>query len=252
VQRELLTARLEHSSVLSERTQCFHLEFAVEGVDHFSFVPGQFVSLVAEDAKGKQQTRAYSIASAPDRNRFDLCLNRVEGGFFSNRLADMKIGDELHFHGPHGLFTLREPLTDAVFVATGTGIAPMRGFVEYLFPENGENRSQGKHFWLVYGTRHEGELYYSKYFERIAAERENFHYLTTLSRPHDGWEGLRGYVQEHVAEIATQYAQTHEKPENAFGIHAYICGLNEMVSANRERLKSLDWERKQIVFERYD
>ena len=88
--------------------------------------------------------------------------------------------------------------------------------------------------------------------ERIAAERKNFHYLTTLSRPHEGWEGLRGYVQEHVTEIVTQYDQTHDKPENAFGIHAYICGLNEMVSANRERLKSLEWERKQIIFERYD
>ena len=37
-----------------------------------------------------------------------------------------------------------------------------------------------------------------------------------------------------------------------FNIHAYICGLNEMVSANRDKLKELGWERKQIVFERYD
>jgi ferredoxin-NADP reductase len=37
-----------------------------------------------------------------------------------------------------------------------------------------------------------------------------------------------------------------------FNIHAYICGLNEMVSANRDTLKSLGWERKQIIFERYD
>lgn len=253
MQRQLLTARLEHSLVLSERTQCFHLEFAIEGADHFPFVPGQFVSLVAPDANGKQQTRAYSIASAPDGNRFDLCANRVEGGFFSNRLADMKVGDTLEFHGPHGLFTLREPMTDAIMVATGTGIAPMRGFVEYLFPDTGEDRSQGKHFWLVYGTRHEGERYYSKFFERIAAEHRNFHYLITLSRPHEGWEGMRGYVQEHVSEIATQHARERPRaPEGAFGIHAYICGLNEMVSANRERLKDLGWERKQIIFERYD
>ena len=52
---------------------------------------------------------------------------------------------------------------------------------------------------------------------------------------------------------ATRHAQ--ERPhasEGAFGIHAYICGLNEMVAANRERLKSFGWERKQIIFERYD
>jgi ferredoxin-NADP reductase len=252
MQRPLLTARLERSYVLSHRTQCLHFEFVVEGADTFGFVPGQFVSLVANDAHGKQQTRAYSIASAPDGNRFDLCANRVEGGFFSNRLADMQVGDKLEFHGPHGLFTLREPLTDSIFVATGTGIAPMRGFIEYLFPDNVQDRSQGKHIWLIYGTRHEGERYYSKFFQRVAAEHENFHYLSTLSRPHDGWEGLRGYVQEHVAEIVAEYEATHQRPENAFGIHAYICGLNEMVAANRERLKTLGWERKQIIFERYD
>ena len=240
--------------VLSERTQCFHYEFAVEGVEQFSFVPGQFVSLVANDANGKQQTRAYSIACAPRANHFDLCANRVEGGFFSNRLADMHVGDTVQFHGPHGLFTLREPMTDAIMVATGTGIAPMRGFVEYLFPDSGEDRSQGKQFWLVYGTRHEGERYYSKFFEKTAAAHPNFHYLVTLSRPHEGWEGMRGYVQEHVAEIAGTHARERPRaPEGgAFGIHAYICGLNEMVAANRERLKSLGWERKQIVFERYD
>ncbi len=37
-----------------------------------------------------------------------------------------------------------------------------------------------------------------------------------------------------------------------YNIHAYICGLNEMVSANRETLGALGWQRKQIVFERYD
>jgi ferredoxin-NADP reductase len=37
-----------------------------------------------------------------------------------------------------------------------------------------------------------------------------------------------------------------------YNIHAYICGLNDMVSANRDSLKGLGWERKQIVFERYD
>ena len=37
-----------------------------------------------------------------------------------------------------------------------------------------------------------------------------------------------------------------------FDIHAYICGLNNMVSANRDRLKERGWQRKQIIFERYD
>jgi ferredoxin-NADP reductase len=258
--RQLFVSRLDRKLLLSERAQCFHLEFTAPDLPAFDFVPGQFISMVAEDKNGKQQTRAYSIASAPSANKFDLCVNRVEGGFFSNLLCDLEPGDEVQFHGPHGLFTLRKPLTDCIFIATGTGIAPMRGFAEHLFPESGEDRSEGRGIWLVYGTRHETEIYYQKYFEKLAAERSNFHYLSTLSRPHEGWEGLRGYVQDHVSEIVNRRAQeNHRAPVvstiaegGGFDIHAYICGLNDMVSGNRDRLMQLGWERKQVIFERYD
>jgi ferredoxin-NADP reductase len=257
--RQLFTARLDQKLLISESAQCFHLEFSLPELDRFDFAPGQFVSTVATDPAGKQQTRAYSIASAAEGNRFDLCVNRVEGGFFSNLLCDLEPGDTVQVHGPHGLFVPKAPLTDSIFIATGTGVAPMRGFAEWLFPESGEDRSEGRRFWLVYGTRYETELYYGKYFEKIAAEHSNFHYLTTLSRPHDEWEGLRGYVQDHVARIveermrdARRAAQGNGQVAGAFDIYAYICGLNDMVSATRDRLKGMGWDRKQIVFERYD
>jgi ferredoxin-NADP reductase len=255
--RPLYTARLTRKLLLSERADCFHLEFTIEEMDHFDFQPGQFVSAVAYDAQGKQQTRAYSIASAPRGNQFDVCVNRVEGGFFSNLLCDLEVGQTVQVHGPHGLFLLRAPLTDSILIATGTGIAPMRGFVEHLFPENGEDRSQGRRIWLVYGTRYESELYYEEYFERVAARWPNFFYLKTLSRAEDGWAGERGYVQELVQRIAEEHAResaVDPRPvgESIYNIHAYICGLNEMVAGNREGLKGLGWERKQIIFERYD
>ena len=260
LQRSLYLAHLDRKLLLSENAQCYHLEFSAPELSAFDFIAGQFVSMVADDSQGKQQTRAYSIASAPSANRFALCVNRVEGGFFSNKLCDLEPGDQIHFHGPHGLFTLRQPLTDSIFIATGTGVAPMRGFAEHLFPESGEDRSEGRHVWLVYGTRYEADIYYRQYFEKLAAEHPNFHYLSALSRAQESWEGLRGYVQDHVAEIVTRRAQeNHPAPllpttaePRGYDIHAYICGLHEMVSANRERLKELGWERKQVVFERYD
>ena len=184
----LYCAANAQTSAFGTAPHCFHLEFTVEELEKFDFQPGQFVSSVALDPAGKQQTRAYSIASAPRANQFDVCVNRVEGGFFSNLLCDLEVGQSLQFHGPHGLFLLRAPLTDSIFIATGTGIAPMRGFVEHLFPDDGEDRSQGRKIWLVYGTRYESELYYEDYFERVAASRPNFFYLKTLSRA-AGWLG---------------------------------------------------------------
>ena len=105
----------------------------------------------------------------------------------------MEEGQTVQVHGPHGHFVLHTPVTDSIFVATGTGIAPMRGFTQWLFPEEGPDagadRSQGRQIWLVYGTRYESELYYRDYFERVSAVHPNFHYVTTLSRAHDEWGG---------------------------------------------------------------
>ena len=266
--RELLTARLERKECISEVAQCYHFGFVIDEVKSFPYASGQFVSGVALDGKGKMQTRAYSICSAPSGNKFELCVNRVEEGFFSNHLADLPdlpIGGTIQIHGPHGHFTLHEPITDSILVATGTGIAPMRAFLQWLFQEGGPDRSNGKQIWLVYGTRHESDIYYRAEFEALAARQPNFHYLYTLSRAEASWTGLRGHVQEHVARIveerAARLGQTLPVPpvdpallvsELNFDIYAYICGLNEMVSGVRERLSAFGWHKKQIVFERYD
>ena len=268
MERTLYTARLERKFCISESAQCFHFDFVIDEVEGFPFSAGQFVSTVATDANGKQQTRAYSIASAARENRFDLCVNRVEGGFFSNHLADLTDlppGGTVKIHGPHGHFILHAPVTDSIFISTGTGIAPMRAYAQWLFPENGPDRSEGKEIWCVYGTRHESEIYYREEFEALAARKPNFHYLATLSRADESWTGLRGYVQDHVARIVEERAArlglTLPLPpvdpatpasELNFDIYAYICGLNNMVGGVRDKLAGYGWHRKQIVFERYD
>ena len=240
VDRQLLTAELTKSVWLSPQTK--HLEFHVAGVEQFRFAPGQFISIKQPKPDGKVHTRAYSIASPPRTDAtFDLCLNRVENGFLSNWLCDLKIGTNVQFHGPHGLFVMREPRTDAVFIATGTGIAPIRSVVQWLFAE--PERNQHHEYWLVFGTRYEDSLYYREEFEGIQTQNPNFHYVPTLSRCGDRWQGCRGYVQDHVRQIVAGR-------EN---MRAYICGLRQMVNANREMLKSeFGWEQRQIVFERYD
>ncbi|MCI0349657.1 MAG: FAD-dependent oxidoreductase [Acidobacteriales bacterium] len=239
------TARLLQGKWLSEQTR--HLEFSVPELSHFAFRPGQFVSLVAPNKEGRPITRAYSIASAPRENsQFDLCLNRVEQGFFSNLLCDLPEGAELKFHGPHGLFVLRNPLRDSVFIATGTGIAPMRGFLEWIFAE--ASRHQGRQFWLVYGTRHETSIYYRDEFAELAKCFPNFHYIITLSRGGEGWKGERGYVQEHVRKLLQSLPA-----EAQANMDAYVCGLNAMVSSARKLLREeFGWNKRQILFERYD
>ncbi len=236
---QLLTARLVRSVPLSEATK--HLKFEVLEVPRFDFAAGQFVSLKAMH-DGREITRAYSIASPPDERHFALCLNRVPDGFFSNYLCDLSEGAEIRFSGPHGYFTLRNPVRDSIFIATGTGIAPLRGMLHWLFRPENRIRHQEHEFWLVFGVRWEKDLYYHDEFLKLAREHPNFHYVPTLSRENPGWEGATGYVQEHVRCIA----------DGRTDMDAYICGLSDMVKANRDLLKSLGWDRKAIVYERFD
>lgn len=240
VERGTHTARLKRGTILSERTK--HLEFEICDLDRFDFVAGQFLSIREPKPDGKEITRAYSIASPPrGDNTFDLCLNRVDEGFMSNYLCDLNEGDEIHLQGPHGHFVLRDQRLDSIFIATGTGIAPFRGMAHWLFSDPA--RAEGRQFWLVYGTRYAEDIYYREEFERIAAANPNFHYIVTLSRGDADWQGARGYVQDHVRQIVGERKD----------MEAYICGLNAMVSANRDLLKNqVGWDRKQIVYERYD
>lgn len=232
-------ARVLKSASLSEFTK--HIELEVKGVSRFGFVPGQWLSVQTTTPEGEEVTRAYSIASPPTANgHVSFCLNRVQDGFMSNYLCGLSEGAEITFQGPFGDFILRPPLRDTVFIATGTGIAPFRSMLHWLLAD--PERHPGHEFWLLFGARFEQDIYYREEFERLAAEHANFHFLPTLSRGGPAWRGLRGYVQEHLKSIVGGRAD----------MHAYICGLDKMVKANRELLKGLGWDRTSIRYEKYD
>jgi ferredoxin-NADP reductase len=233
------SARLARSTVLSGFTK--HLEFEVQNISRFGFVPGQWLSLKHTKSDGEEITRAYSIASPPDEgSRFALCLNRVQDGFMSNFLCDMKEGHEISAQGPFGDFILRPPMRDTIFIATGTGIAPFRSMLHWLLAD--PSRHENRQLWLLFGSRSEQDIYYHQEFLRLAEAHNNFHYLPTLSRGGPDWQGLRGYVQEHLPGIVAGRTD----------MHAYICGLDKMIRANRDLLKSLGWDRKSIRYEKYD
>ncbi len=242
--RPIYTAILAASRWLSDQTR--HFEFQVAELEEFKFTAGQFVAMLETKEDGKNVTRAYSIASAPNANRFDLCLNRVAHGFFSNYLCDLPDGATVKFHGPHGHFSLREPLRDSLFIATGTGIAPMRAYVQWLFDEKSP-RHGGKDFWLVFGTRYEKDIYYQDEFAALAKRFPNFHFLVTVSRANEEWQGTRGYVQELIKQVLATRPEAQRND-----MDAYICGLNRMVMGVRDLLTQAGWTKEQIVFERYD
>ncbi len=150
---------------LTPSTKHFEWE-AIEG-GAFEFYAGQFVSLEVP-RNAEPEARPYSIASAPrDDSCFDLCLNRVEGGFVSNYLCDLEANAIVNMKGPHGSFVVSQPVEqDLVFIATGTGIAPIRGMLEEIFASG---KPLSRDVWLLFGVRHPETILYREEFEAWAA-----------------------------------------------------------------------------------
>ncbi len=218
-----------------------HFEWEVVKGGRFEFLAGQFISLTIE-RNGEQHTRAYSIASPPRGGaRFDLCLNRVEGGLFSNYLCDLPPGATITFNGPHGFFTLQQPIQrDQVFIATGTGIAPIRGMLAELMAQEPHNPFQ---VWLLFGVRRPETVLYREEFAEWAAAHPRFHFVPILSRPPEGWHGRTGHVQQHLRLLLGGRSD----------FTAYICGLKAMVDDVRRILKEdFGLERRQIRYEKYN
>lgn len=213
-----------------------HFVFEAPELERLAFVPGQWVSF-EENVNGEQITRAYSIASPPDGNRFELCLNRVPGGHLSPYLFSLRPGDTMEMRGPFGTFFFRDPPNDSVLVATGTGIAPFRSMLHTRLPQDGVHKIA-----LVFGVRYPHSVLYRAEFETLERLHSNFRFWPTVTRPDPEWTGRTGRVQQHLLEAIGPRRD----------LNVYICGLHAMVDEVRALLKSLGFERRHIIYEKYD
>lgn len=95
----------------------------------FTFSPGQWVNFRFPEGV----SRAYTIASAPDRpGSIDLCV-RVGGGQGSAALNRLQTGSAVSIDGPYGEFLLPDgDARNVVFLAGDTGIAPVRSIVLHM------------------------------------------------------------------------------------------------------------------------
>ncbi len=213
-----------------------HFLFEVAEVPALPFTPGQWVS-ISEIVREKKTTRAYSIASAPSGNHFELCLNRVKEGLFSPWLFKLEPGESVAFKGPLGSFTPRQPLSDSVLIATGTGVAPFRSFLQSETVLDSD-----RDVTLLLGARYEESLLYRSEFEELEKSHPGFRFLPTITRPAAGWTGLTGRVQVHLDSVLAGRTD----------LDVYVCGLRAMVDEIRSLLAARGFEKRQIIFEKYD
>jgi ferredoxin-NADP reductase len=201
----------------------------------FDHLAGQWVKLYLPGGV----ERDYSIASAPGEHgaaRLALLVTKVEGGPGSGALHAMQPGEELDALGPNGLFVREdaEQSAPALFVGTGTGVAPLRAMIVDAL-----GRGERTDKLLLFGCRTEADVLFAEEWRARGLRFE-----PTLSRASDAWAGRRGYVQAHLAELL---------PTLPAGAHVYVCGLTKMIDDVRRVLKEeLGVDRRRIHSERYD
>lgn len=212
-----------------------HLILRAEDGAPYAYLPGQWVKLYLGGLD-----RDYSIASAPSAarpDRIELLVTHVEGGPGSTELHRLEVGAVIDTLGPNGLFVREEEerASPALFVATGTGLAPLRAMIE-----DGIARGETAKRTLLFGARTEADLLLRAELEALAA-RGLLRYEPTLSREGARWQGRRGWVQAHLRDLVTPDA------------HVYVCGLSRMITEVRAVLRGeLGLPRTQVHSERYD
>lgn len=184
----------------------------------FRYVAGQYIDLIGRGGV----RRSYSIANvARDDGKLELHVRRVDSGVMSSYLFDeARTGDLLRFEGPLGTFFLRDIASlDVVFLATGTGMAPVKAMLEDLATRVPEQ--QPRSVAVYWGVRHADDLYWLP-----ACVTRAWRYTPLLSRGDASWQGARGHVQDALIADAPLWARTA----------VYACGSAKMIDAAREVL----------------
>lgn len=222
--------------------ETWHMVFNHEG--EIPYKEGQSVGVIPEgvDKNGKpHKLRLYSIASSAlgdfgDSRTVSLCVKRlvytnesgeIVQGVCSNYLCDLKAGAQVKLTGPVGKEMLmpKDPNATIIMLATGTGIAPFRGFLWKMFFEKHDDYKFNGLAWLFLGVPTSSSLLYKEEFEKMREiAPDKFRLDFAVSREQTNEKGEKMYIQTRMAQYANELWELL-KNDNTF---VYMCGLKGM------------------------
>ncbi len=183
-----------------------------------NYLPGQYLNVIG---KGGLR-RSYSIANAQrEDGKLELQISEVEQGMMSQYwFGSAKQNDLLRLEGPFGTFCLRDKEAGTlVFLATGTGIAPVKAMLEQLL--DNPVLAAGKKIYVYWGGRYPDDIYWTPQLKGLNAE-----FIPVLSRAHADWPGRTGYVQKALLDDGIELADAV----------IYACGSEDMIHSARDSL----------------
>lgn len=177
----------------------------------FHYLPGQYIDLIAGDIR-----RSYSIANASVSGKnIELHVRLLSDGAFSHILKQSTLNQLLRLEGPKGTFFVRDATNPIVFLAGGTGFAPVKAMVEGLLAHQST-----RPIYIYWGMPCASSLY-TDIAKSWANEYPHVHYVPVISSEDAQWTGRRGWVHQAVIDDFLDLNQ----------YHVYACGSPAMIHA---------------------
>jgi CDP-4-dehydro-6-deoxyglucose reductase len=209
------------SSLLRKTDDVIVMQLQLPANDTFVYRAGQYVEFILRDGA----RRSYSMANAPSHGAgVELHIRHMPGGRFTDLVfGSMKEKDILRIEGPMGSFFLREESSKPmVFLASGTGFAPLKALLEHM-----QHCGITRPVTLYWGGRRPADLYMDDWVQAQCGAMPNVHYVPVVSDalPEDAWNGRTGFVHRAVLEDFADLS----------GHQVYACGAPVVVdSAKRD------------------
>ncbi len=251
--------------------------FKLIAPSEFSFIAGQYMIVQISLPGGSSARRFISIASSNSfKNEFEGVMKIIPGGIASSYLTQLEEGNEVHFLGPAGKFNLMENERPKIFLATGTGIGPVRSMIQKLQTNEPDQRSvhgpapnassgtrvtnflprrqTGKfQINLFWGLPTWKDVYFLAEFKKLATSNQQFNFKICLSQEkaldkiatEDRKYFKLGRVNDELEKIGNW------KLEIGNLCDYYLCGARVIVDSLRDYLLSKGITKESIHFERF-
>jgi CDP-4-dehydro-6-deoxyglucose reductase len=182
--------------------------------ERLDYLPGQYVDLIHGPVR-----RSYSIANCPhEYDGIELHIRNIAGGKISTLVFEqLQQNQLLRIEGPGGTFFVREGITPLIFVAGGTGFAPVKAMVSRLLHDAAQ-----REIHVYWGAQSRAGLY-SKLPQQWQGTHANVNFTPVLSGIDDEWEGRRGLVHKAVLDDFPDLGS----------YEIYACGAPAMIDAAR-------------------
>jgi sulfhydrogenase subunit gamma (sulfur reductase) len=202
--------------------------FDLRADEPVDFTPGQVAVLRVEG----EEPAYFAFAGAPDDQDLEVLVKQKAGA--SAVIYNMCVGDRIELVGiaGHGFNLEKMHGRDLVFVAMGTGVAPLRSALRHVL----QHKEEFGQLVVLYGARTPDDFCYRDETEDWSAHGVELRQVISRPDGHD-WSGPTGYVQSLLDNVL---------PELTAPV-ALICGSREMIDQTRERLGKMGFQPEQIL-----